>query len=103
VKGYFFLDHLVLPRLVDVQIATLTAVDYDGNRRTLGGDPVTVKLIGPLEETQHNISNTVSNHLERRDMYTTDDCIRVLDKKNGQYIIRLCSSACGRYIYTNRD
>lgn len=75
--------------MVDTQIATLTAVDYDGNRRTLGGDPVTVKLISLSEDTQHEQEST-----------TSDVC--VIDHKNGQYTIRLRSSICGRYAVLNK-
>lgn len=91
---FFFLEQLVIPRLVDVQIAVLTAVDYDGNKRTLGGDPVTVKL----EEAQSNLISTVCNNSQyQQPEMTTSDCIRVIDKKNGQYVIRVRLSICCRY------
>jgi len=89
------------PRLVDVRIAILTAVDYDGNRRTLGGDPVTVNLIGPLEEETQQDSTVRNNLGYQRQKNNTSDCVRVIDKKNGQYIIRLCSTICGRYLNCN--
>lgn len=73
----------MIPRLVDSHIATLTAVDYDGNRRTLGGDPVTVKLISLSDDTQQEQGSSTSD-------------VRVIDHKNGQYTIRLRSSICGR-------
>jgi len=91
-------EHLVIPRLVDVQIAVLTAVDYSGNKRTLGGDPVTVKLIGPLVEAESNVISTVCDNPQyQQPEITIGECVRVIDKKNGEYVIRLRSSVCGRY------
>jgi len=83
--------------LVDTLVATLTAVDLDGNRRNLGGDPVIIKLIGPLDDTQQEITpnNLGLQHLDNN---TSDDRVRIVDHKNGQYSIRLRLSICGRYI-----
>lgn len=88
----------MIPRLVDTQLAILIAVDYDGNQRNLGGDPITVKLIGPLENTLQE--RTISN-LGYQQGNNSDDCIRVVDHKNGQYTIHLRYSICGRYIKYN--
>lgn len=85
----------MIPRLVDTKIATLTAVDYDGNQRTLGGDPVTVKLIPLSEDIDQD--RTISN-LEHQLENNIDDGVRVIDHDNGQYTIRLRLSSCGRYI-----
>lgn len=84
--------------MVDTQIAILTAVDFDGNRRNLGGDPVTIKLIGPLEETQEGTSTNVDNEQQRNN---SNDGTRISDHKNGQYTIHLCLSVCGRYLNCN--
>jgi len=87
----------LIPRLVDTQVATLTAVDYDGKRRNLGGDPVIIKLIGPLDDTQQEMAPNNLGHLHQ-DNNTSDDGVRIVDHKNGQYTIRLRLSNCGRYI-----
>lgn len=89
----------MIPRLVDSQVAILVAVDYDGNQRNLGGDPVTVKLIGPLEITQQE--RTISNLGHQHQGNNSSDCLRVVDHKNGQYTIHLRSSICGRYLNYN--
>lgn len=93
----FLGENLVFPRLVDKQIAILTAMDFDKKRRLLGGDPVIVKLIGPLcnIQTDRSISN-----LGHQDNVTSDG-VHIIDTKNGQYIIRLHISICGRYINYN--
>lgn len=89
----------MIPRLVDTEVAILTAVDYDGDRRNLGGDPVTLKLIGPLDDTQQErAANNLENQQENN---TSNDGVRIIDHKNGQYTIRLCLSICGRYIHFN--
>lgn len=87
----------MISRLVDMRIALLTAVDYDGNQRTLGGDPVTVKLIGPLEETQNE---SVASNLGCQQK--ENDYVHVMDHKNGKYTIRLRLSTCGRYVNKNK-
>ncbi|CAI6353464.1 unnamed protein product [Macrosiphum euphorbiae] len=89
-------ENLLIPRLVDTQVATLTAVDYDGKRRNLGGDPVIIKLIGPLDDTQQEMAPNNLGHLHQ-DNNTSDDGVRIVDHKNGQYTIRLRLSNCGRY------
>lgn len=88
---------MLIPRLVNTQVATLTAIDYDGNRRNLGGDPVTIKLIGPLDDPQQEmaLNNLLHQH---QDNNTSDNGVRIIDHKNGQYTIRLHLSNCGRYI-----
>jgi len=92
----FLGENLLIPRLVNTLVATLTAVDYDGNRRNLGGDPVSIKLIGPLDDTQQEI--TINNlGLQYLDNNTSDDRVRIIDHKNGQYTIHLSLSICGRY------
>jgi len=96
----FLGDNLLIPRLVDTQVATLTAVDYDGNRRNLGGDPVVIKLIGPLDDTQQEMAPNNLGH-QHQDNNTSDDGVRIIDHKNGQYTIRLRLSNCGRYINWN--
>jgi len=92
----FLGENLLIPRLVDTLVATLTAVDYDGNRRNLGGDPVVIKLIGPLDDTQQEVTpnNSEFQHLDNNN---SDDKVRIIDHKNGQYTIRLRLSICGRY------
>lgn len=82
--------------MVDTRVAALTAVDYDGNQRTLGGDPVTVKLVGPLEDTQNE---RISSNLEHQEK--ENDNVHVIDHKNGKYTIRLRLSTCGRYVNKN--
>lgn len=87
----------MIPCLVDSQIATLTAVDYDGIRRTLGGDPVTVKLIGPLDDTLNTQQERTANNLvSQKQENNISHGVRVIDNKNGQYTIRLFLSTCGR-------
>lgn len=85
----------MIPRLVDTRVAILTAVDYDGNRRNLGGDPVTLKLIGPLDEIQQERAvNNLGHQVQENNI--SDDRVRIIDHKNGQYTIRLRLSICGR-------
>lgn len=91
---------MLIPRLVDTWVATLIAVDYDGNRRNLGGDPVTLKLIGPLDDTQQE--RTANNLGHQYQENNTSDGVRIIDHKNGQYTIRLRLSICGRYIKCNK-
>lgn len=93
----FLGENWLIPRLVDTLVATLTAVDYDGNRRNLGGDPVGIKLIGPLDDTQQEV-NPNYLQLQNPDTVSSDDKVRIIDNKNGQYTIRLSLSVCGRYI-----
>lgn len=95
-KMFFLGEHLVVPRLVDTLLATLTAIDYDGKLRTLGGDPVTVTLTGPLDEgiQQERIASSFDNH---RDINSSSDSVCVIDHKNGQYMIRSRLPHCGRY------
>lgn len=88
----------MIPRLVDTQVAILTTVDYDGIQRNSGGDPITVKLIGPLETTQQE--TTITN-LGYQQGNNSDDFMRVVDHQNGQYTIHLRYSICGRYINYN--
>ncbi|XP_025207500.1 uncharacterized protein LOC112603224 isoform X2 [Melanaphis sacchari] len=88
-------ENLLIPRLVDSRVATLTAFDYDGKRRNLGGDPVTLKLIGPLDDIQQE--RTANNLEHKYENNTSDDGVRIIDHKNGQYTIRLRLSICGRY------
>jgi len=85
---------LIIPRLVDTQVATLIAIDYDGKPQNFGGDPVTVKLIGPLGDIQQE--RTASN-LGQQEENNSSDIMYVIDHKNGQYTIHLRSSVCGRY------
>lgn len=87
----------MIPRLVDKQIAILTAMDFDRKRRPLGGDPVTVKLIGPLGNVQ---TDRLLSNLGHQDTGSSDG-VHIIDTKNGQYIIRLHISICGRYINYN--
>jgi hypothetical protein len=96
IEKLFLGENLVISRLVDTRIAVLTAVDYDGNQRTLGGDPVTVKLIGPLEDAQNERVESHLGHQQKE-----NDNVRVIDHKNGKYTIRLCLSTCGRYVNIN--
>lgn len=92
----FLGEHLVVPRLVDTLLATLTAIDYDGKLRTLGGDPVTVTLTGPLDEgTQQERIASSFDH--QRDINSSSDSVCVIDHKNGQYMIRSRLPHCGRY------
>lgn len=88
-------ENMSIPRLVNTRIATLTAVDYDGNRRTLGGDPVSVQLIGPLEDTQERNSRNLGGC--QRQGNTNHDGVHVIDHDNGQYSICLRLTLCGRY------
>lgn len=83
----------MIPRLVDTQVAILIAMDYDGIQRNSGGDPVTVKLIGPLETTHQE--RTISN-LGYQQENNSIDCMRIVDHQNGQYTIHLRYSICGR-------
>lgn len=78
--------------MVDTQIAILTAIDHDGNKRNLGGDPVSVKLIGPFDNEEE------TNNLNCQEQ-SNDDYVRVIDHKNGLYTIRLVLLYCGRYTY----
>lgn len=93
----FLGEHLIIPCLVDTQVATLTAVDYDGKQRTSGGDPVTVQLTGPLEDTQ---LETVANNSGHQHGNNSSHNVCVIDHKNGQYTISLRLSICGRYFKT---
>lgn len=87
----------MIPCLVDTQIATLIAMDYDGIQRTSGGDPVTVKLIGPLDDTLNTQQERTTNNLgPQQQENNINHGVRVIDNKNGQYTIRLCLSICGR-------
>lgn len=96
-RKMFLGENLVIPCLVDTQVATLTAMDYNGTRQTLGGDPVTVKLIGPLDDTLNTQQERTANNLgPQQEENNINHGVRVIDNKNGQYTIRLCLSICGR-------
>lgn len=91
---HFLGELLMIPRLVDTQVAILIAVDFDGNRRNMGGDPVTVKLIGPIEDTRQE--GTLTTLAIEQQGNKSSNNMRIIDLKNGQYSIRLCLSVCGR-------
>lgn len=98
IASVFTGEYLTIPRLVGTVFATLTAVDFDGKRSVIGGDPVTVILTGPLECTQQEKTECSLNcHQENK----SSDCLCVIDHKNGQYTISLRLSNCGRYLPTN--
>lgn len=91
--------YLTMPRLVGTLLATLTAVDFDGKKNIIGGDPVTVTLMGPLECThQERTECSLNSQQENK----SSDSLCVIDHKNGQYTIRLRLSDCGRYFKTEK-
>jgi len=92
-------EHLTIPRLVGTLLATLTAVDFDGKKSIIGGDPVTVTLTGPLECTQQERTECNLNSQQEN---KSSDSLCVIDHKNGQYTIRLRLSNCGRYLETEK-